>query len=233
MLKEFVEKISEMTKASVLDFSDGRTMADKKLYPLGVAQPAPLLVNNLGGLVDYMKLAESTGLLVHVESHSEVSIVSRLESVYKSRGTYAVAQLPDRLNTFKAGHWYDLEEFVIAVQTNFTGHQVQDLLAIVGNVNSERVATSTDDGVTQQIGLRAGVTLKSTTPVRPYWDLNPWRTFPEVEQPVCRCLLRFRQSDDDLPRVSLWEADGDMWKVKAVQSIKQYFSEKFPGEVVI
>jgi hypothetical protein len=52
--------------------------------------------------------------------------------------------------------------------------------------------------------------------------LSPFRTFIEVEQPESLFVLRGRKG----PQWALFEADGGLWKIKAIQNIKNWLEKK-------
>ena len=62
--------------------------------------------------------------------------------------------------------------------------------------------TTRDNGVSQEVEARQGVSLKALVQVKPRVALRPFRTFLEVEQPVGEFLLRL----DDDGNVGLFEA---------------------------
>ena len=69
---------------------------------------------------------------------------------------------------------------------------------------------------------------------RPYVNMQPFRTFLEVEQPESVFLLRL----DGNGNVGLFEADGGVWKLEATRNISAYFEQKLAdligsGRVVV
>lgn len=79
----------------------------------------------------------------------------------------------------------------------------------------------------------AGVSRVGSEIVDQIVELAPYRTFPEIAQPLSKFLIRFQQSGKDgLPLVSLFEADGSMWKLEAIQSIKRYLAENLKTDDV-
>ena len=70
--------------------------------------------------------------------------------------------------------------------------------------------------------------------VRPYVNMQPFRTFLEVEQPESVFLLRL----DGNGNVGLFEADGGVWKLEDTRNISAYFEQKLAdligsGRVVV
>lgn len=59
-------------------------------------------------------------------------------------------------------------------------------------------------------------------------SLRPYRTFLEVEQPESKFIFRIREGANGEPSFKLVEADGGLWKYKAVTSIKDYLKDHLP-----
>ena len=95
------------------------------------------------------------------------------------------------------------------------------LLRLLSSVSTESKVTSNDNGVSQTVEARQGVVLTATVEVRPYVNLQPFRTFLEVAQPESMFLLRLKEGGN----VGLYEADGGVWKLEATRNIAGYFEE--------
>ena len=92
--------------------------------------------------------------------------------------------------------------------------------------NVESVQLS-DDGITQQVVAKQGALLAADVKVSPIYQLAPFRTFIEVEQPESEFL--FRVSDKNI--FALYEADGGAWKIKAKANIRAFFANAFAQEI--
>lgn len=101
------------------------------------------------------------------------------------------------------------------------------LLDLLSRMSKDSGVTTRDNGVSQEVEARQGVSLKALVQVKPRVALRPFRTFLEVEQPVSEFLLRL----DDDGNVGLFEADGGMWQQTAKASIAAYFEDKLAQEV--
>ena len=107
------------------------------------------------------------------------------------------------------------------------GPGVDYLLDLLSRMSKDSGVTTRDNGVSQEVEARQGVSLKAMVTVKPRVALRPFRTFLEVEQPVSEFLLRL----DDDGNVGLFEADGGMWQQTAKASIAAYFEDKLAQEV--
>lgn len=111
--------------------------------------------------------------------------------------------------------------------TNAPSTGVDYLLDLLSRMSKDSGVTTRDNGVSQEVEARQGVSLKALVQVKPRVALRPFRTFLEVEQPVSEFLLRL----DDDGNVGLFEADGGMWQQTAKASIAAYFEDKLAQEV--
>ena len=94
--------------------------------------------------------------------------------------------------------------------------------------------TTKDNGVSQTVEVKAGVSLKQNVEINPRVKLQPFRTFLEVAQPESEYLLRV----DETGRIGLFEADGGVWKLEAMQNVKEYLAVELDdlvksGQVVV
>lgn len=207
--------------------------------------PAPLTVRGLRPLVAYVARAAgrdgvtSTDLLaVHVESPTEVSVLGPLTGYHRQRPVYLKASAPSRREgtEFAFGRWLEVETMVIALQSLFVNSPGRaDLLAILGNLRDETVGNTSDDGVSQTVSVKAGITLATTKPVPNPILLAPYRTFPEIEQPVSPFVVRLKRDVGGSKGVhaGLWEADGGAWQATAMASIEEYLRKSLPEGIEV
>lgn len=187
----------------------------------------PLKVGTLTGFVDYMKQKDRHYLTtyIHVEDERTVSVVSNLDQLgERERLITAVADVPH----FEYEHFYGSEELIIALQAKFTQTNDRDiLLKVIGNIKEENVRNTGDTGFSQAVTMQTGITSVSDVVVPNAVELAPYRTFLEVEQPTSEFVFRMK----DGPRAALFEADGGVWKHKAIKNIKAYLEEAFKEEI--
>jgi hypothetical protein len=122
-----------------------------------------------------------------------------------------------------------LEAMIIGLQSQFEpSDDTAEILAVLGNLREEKVASWSDDGVSQSVTTRKGIAMGERTPVPRIVTLTPYRTFAEIEQPASQFILRLQQSqrDGEPPRAGLFEADGGRWKLKAIERIQSYLHQQ-------
>lgn len=228
MLKEAIQYLVSLKENKTYFFGND-TYSDKELVRIEkyVPRPKSVEVAGLDSIVKMIraeasKIASPTYILV--ESPLEVRVFSALDDDMKRDGLIrATADVPGFKNGF-----LDYQDAIIQLRSKFIQNEdVAYLLDLLSRVNVDNGVTTSDNGVTQTVEARSGVSLKTLLNVRPRVTLAPYRTFLEVEQPESEFILRL----DDSARVGLFEADGGMWKLTAKQSICEYFEEQFSAEI--
>ena len=99
---------------------------------------------------------------------------------------------------------------------------IDDILKVVGNVKDESVRTHIDDGHTQQVTARVGVTKVEDVYIPNPVTLQPRRTFLEIEQPASQFVLRLREGI----QCALFEAGGGTWKLDAIERIRDFLKKR-------
>lgn len=203
---------------------DQGTFTKASLSRVKEAKASVLTVSTLTGLVDYIKsdldkLPEK--LLIQVISPRKVALYSPLNAD-REREQYISAEaiLPDNVIYDR---FIGTEQFNIMLQSAFVDVGTKSsLLKYTGLIQDEAVKTTGDDGVSQQVTVKTGVASVGQAIVPNPVELAPYRTFPEVEQPISKFIFRMQEG----PRAALYEADGGAWRNKAILSIKEYLQEE-------
>ena len=209
---------------------DQGTFTKASLSRVKEAKASVLTVSTLTGLVDYIKsdldkLPEK--LLIQVISPREVALYSPLNAD-REREQYISAEaiLPDNV---VYDRFIGTEQFNIMLQSAFVDVGTKSaLLKYTGLIQDEAVKTIGDDGVSQQVTVKTGVASVGQAIVPNPVELAPYRTFPEVEQPISKFIFRMQEG----PRAALYEADGGAWRNKAILSIKEYLQELENIEII-
>ena len=128
---------------------------------------------------------------------------------------------------FRDSKW-SLEEAMVALRSKFQHtDDVDYILSLIGRMDVNQQISSEDNGVTQTVQVRSGVSFVENQQVRPIVSLAPYRTFQEVLQPESDFVFRVDQDRN----VSLTEADGGMWKLAARNAVKTYLKDALAEEV--
>ncbi len=238
MLKAAIEKILGLAPPTQVDI-DGRQYFNQGLTPVKPPVQNDLAISTLTSIADYFRdNPDSIDLkkaVVHIKSHTCVEVVSAVVGEWIQRHSYLTAEVAPK--AFQYGRYLPIEHFMIAVQT----HLVQDdttaaLLQVVGNITDGASVKLLDDGVTQQVEAKSGITrienVKLPNPVQ----LAPYRTFLEITQPASAFVFRMKKSQGaEGPTAALYEADGGIWQLEAIKRIRDWLrtNEAIPAETII
>lgn len=246
LLPETIDKILEISKAEKFSLGD-QDYSTKKLFPILPPlppQPGTLYINTLTGLADYVdkKIDETKNPIFYVRTPTSVQLMSHLDND-KRREVYVEANMD--LESFKFKSFFEIEAFIINMQAQFADGDdlaatAKDrILKFLATISSSQVVRYVDNGVTQTVHIKAGLTAGSdeTAPVEvPAGPLllRPYRTFREIDQPESKFIFRLRKGDDGKePVAALFEADGEEWKLEAIHRIKDWLEIKVKDIPVI
>lgn len=217
--RSFVEKIQELCPANIHEL-DGLSYADKKLSLITPPTINTLVVHTLTAVEEFCRqeLAKSLGhYIIHVVSPERVDVLGDDDPAYRHREFPLSAQL--QAKPFPFGQFMPAENFVIALQSRFVQDQTTAaMLALVGNLTTTKESKTLDDGVSQTVEARVGLSKLQNVVVPNPVQLRPYRTFLEVEQPLSNFVFRINAADHSC---ALFEADGGFWKNIATSSIKE------------
>jgi hypothetical protein len=187
--------------------------------------------------VDYLEAnvdgLEKDKLMILVEGPQSVVLFSALRGAFERRYVYLIvnAELP----AIPFGQWLKVEEFIITIQANFVNTpEVESILSIVGNLRDEHVMTVGDDGISQSVAVRTSVASVEQVAIPNPVMLQPYRTFQEVEQPESEFIFRMKRGGEgQLPACGVFEADAGAWKLKAVENIRDWLSQRIKDVKII
>lgn len=219
-----IKKTGEMDVQLVV--VNGETYANRPIHYVPHVEPTTptMMISTLTGLIDYIGSHFSepehfTGLVIHIEDHRTVSVVSKPFGHDFVRHAFCRA-------TFEApkrsliGGWATPDMFAIELMATFRNEgDFADVLQSVGNIRDLQEMELSDDGVSQTIVVQSTVTSKAPVQIKNPVVLTPIRTFTEVQQPSSPFVLRIRKEP---LAATLVTGDGGAWKVEAVESIKEW-----------
>ena len=239
MSTETINRILSLAPAQPVEL-EGRPYTTAKVFPVNTPQPLTVSVHTLTAIVDYLNEnpdgLELDHLVVHVVSPKEVRVISRLTGPFEDRAVYlaSIHTLPE----FEFGRYYDIESFVIALQSLFVQSElVASILQLAGTIRDDLIIkVYADDGITQEVTAKSGIGRVENRAVPNPVQLRPFRTFAEIEQPEGRFVLRMKSgsgTNNGRPAIALFEADGGVWELNAIHCIRDWLRDKVPTEVAI
>ena len=233
-LRDAIDRITDLARPFTME-ANGHQFCSKPLVEVKPEQYAPITygVDTLDALVKLILtegLTLGRRLYVCVDSARRVTVTTtynggELRNPYRRFPLYeAVSDVPG----VTIGHSMSQEQAIVELQSLYAVTPDRNyLLSLLSRIDVNEGVSSVDNGVTQEVNVRTGAVLKQASPVRPIVQLQPYRTFLEVEQPASDFLLRL----DKEGHPALYEADGGAWKLEAKRSIAAYLAEKLADQV--
>lgn len=242
LTKEAIDKIEDLVNQSVVVEVDGKKMSTRDLYPVAFEAVAhPLNVSSLTGFVDFVnrnidKLDLNANYIAVVTDVYKVSLTSALFGIRKNREILIDAILDSRMESFPFGRFLPQEDFIIKLHSLFQKKEDDDfeyVSALVSKIKQADSADTEDDGITQNITVKRGVSgaLVGKENVKPIVRLSPYRAFREIEQPESQFLLRIK-TEDGIPHIALFEADGGQWRNEARVAIAEFLKANIKVAVI-
>ena len=233
--KTFVEKILELAPTQSFEIC-GRTYTSATVHRVTAPEAKVLNFATLTGVKDYIEQnldgVGFDGVMLHVSDYQTVSIIGPLFGEFRQRETLVVAKAHDC--GFNFDRWYERESFQIGLMASFMPTKMRDdvIKFVTGIVQNAEVKTS-DDGISQRVTARTGIARIADVDIPNPITLQPYRTFPEAQQPESDFVFRVRNTRENEIGVALFEADGGRWKLQAALNIKEWLTENIPGVRVI
>ena len=229
MLKEFAQYLVSLKDNKTYDIH-GDTYSDRDLVRIEphIDRPTSISVSGLDSIVklvrNEMDMLTNLPVFIRVDGANRVVVFTTYDDVMRRDSLYiAECDVPGFRDGFR-----EYEKAIIELRSKFApGPGVDYMLDLLSRISKENGVTTIDNGVSQTVEARQGVSLKTMVAVKPRVALRPYRTFLEVEQPESEFLLRL----DDNGEVGLFEADGGMWRQTAKTNILAYFEEHLAEEV--
>lgn len=223
MTREAITKITELVENKIYEIG-GHTYSEKPLERVStpVFNPDKLIVSGLDSIVQLIKTEINRlicPIFIRVCSPRSVEVFSTFGERYIRQNLYAA-----KCNTpnFES-EWLSHESAIIKLKSQFIQDEgTEYLLGLLGRITQENSVSTNDNGVTQNVEVKAGISLASKEKVKPRIKLCPYRTFLEVAQPESEFILRL----DEKGKIGLFEADGGVWQLEAEENIKAYFENE-------
>jgi len=231
MIEKAINKILELGK-STPEVIAGRVYQNGPggLKPLLPPSAERLSINTLTGIVDFDPGSPVPAMMIQIVDHKTVEVIYQgFSDAWLKRSTYLSAAHESPV--FKFGQYYDLEDFIINLQAMFVqDDNTAEILRIVGNIKDESVKNIADNGITQTVTAKVGISMSESVSLPNPVTLRPYRTFMEVEQPESTFVFRMHsgRGTGNPPTCALFEADGRMWRLEAIKNIKHWLAEKIP-----
>lgn len=236
MLKAMINRIVELAAPTTYEI-DGCTYSSESLRRIDPPKYKPEPIN-VTGLDSICKLVQNEAkavgrkIFIRIAAYNKVSVFSTFDDQYERSYLYRCeADTPN----VTVDRFLPYEKAVIELRSLYIPNEGSEyLLNLLGSITSESKVTSSDNGVTQTVEAKSGISLLQNVQVKSRVSLRPFRTFIEVAQPESEFLLRISGNGE----IGLYEADGGVWKLEATRNVAGYFEEALKnlierGDVVV
>lgn len=209
-----------------------------EVEPPEIPKPEKVNTRSLNALVALIKnevdsQTENPPLYVSCNTYSGVEVFTTpnpKDELHRWQPYHATASdLPPLVEDVR----WNFDEAMIKLRSMFQRapegekNDVDYILDLLSHMSFDQSVKSDDNGITQTVQVRKGVSFVENKAVRPIVTLAPYRTFQEVEQPESEFV--FRVYDDR--SISLTAADGGMWKLAARDAVKHYLEIALCDEI--
>ena len=232
---EAMQKFYDMTRKDPVIDIGGRPYCLDGYGPITEPLVDSLGTHTLQGIVDAVERGFESELelniYIHVLGPDKVCLKTETFGPFLERHTLIRASA--YVTDYRFGEGYNIEQFIIALNSQFIQSGDRDaILKLSSRITKETSGTLSDDGVSQKMEVKQGVSMREKVEVKNPFGLRPYRTFSEIEQPESDFIFRVKDKGGDM-YCSLHEADGAKWRIEAIENIKAFFSIKLPDIMVI
>lgn len=227
MIKAAIEKIIDLRRPETITHED-RTYVIAGYSGLTEPCAEPIRTHTLTALVDYMvseidlDFLNQSQQLIHVADFNTVLLHSELFGPWHQRHGLMNCESHD----YPSPGWLPVEEFIIHLNADYVrAHDYEYLAKLVAGITQAAVKESTDNGITQTVTVKKGVSMVGQQEIKNPVMLQPYRTFPEVDQPVIEFTFRIKEVHGE-PYCRLFESDGNRWKLDTIRTIKTWIENQ-------
>lgn len=228
MIKEAIEKILEISQPPTYLDKEG---VERYTNTNNAVRPRSNIFTTGSSLDSVIEIADNEMLVVC--SYDIVEVFEKIEynnTIFSEKTHVAKPILPDR---FPFGSWLDIESFIIRSANCFLKDEdYKRMIAAISSVTDIQSQELNDDGMSQNVTYKSRLGRKDYGSFEPLVKLRAYTTFAEINQPEATYLIRLRKGSDG-PLVSLHEASGCEWKIKATDSVYNYIKSGVSPTVTV
>lgn len=228
-----IKEIEDLTiKAQIKKDKYGNDWVAEKYTLLNPIHERCFRVSTLESLCEFIKKNPNKlnfeGAFILINPDFTIDLLSAPHIEDKER-TFYVSVQPYSVGRFNFGSTYAVEDFIIALKTQFVKSDAWDeVFNLVKKLQISESVELNDDGMTQKVTVKNGISAASlqTKDVKTDYVLRPWRIYSECEQPASIFFIRINGNKELGARISLYETDGGAWKAQAAKNIAEYLKQQ-------
>jgi len=232
MLKEMLEYVVGISAPTFYEGENGIKYSDREFKKVENFPRFPSIrLSTLQSLSDYLheNPDQLTGdFILHVEGPERIVLQGTAD---KQKNRDSILEVVPSVPKICVDGYVDREQFIINLQSCFLPYTTEegycdrdDVIALCSSIKVGTVQEYQDNGCYQKVTIKDGIVSEKEAMVPSIVSLQPFSTFPEVEQPVRKFLFRLKDDKyaESGSKCTLFEADGGAWKNKATQSIAEW-----------
>lgn len=225
-----VQAIKDSVQVVQIEVDGTKYVSRAVTLPPSEPLPDTLKVHTLSGVAEFCNAFDKSKIAyVHIEPASSVKVWGPLEGRHRNRPCYLAASLFAE-RSFPFGRALTQEEFIVGVQSGFVESENRTtFLRVAESLTEEGCVKASDDGVSQALATRQGVSLDASVEFKNPVFLAPFRTFPEIKQPVSPYLFRVGKG----PTLALHETHETEWQLTAVKAIAEFLNSRIEGVSIL
>ena len=240
MIKEAIDCLLKLNDPATIDVTTPSGVCLEfvkdgyKAPPINEAATLPM--ETLQGFVDFTVLpehSETEGLFVLVGADASVTLLAKPNEINKNRPALAQLRCPQPHPVTCLGdvssEWRASIDMIPELQAGFLNTEdLRDVLKLLGNVTAGAAATYADDGVSQLVTVKAGITKTGSADVPNIVHLIPHATYPECVDSGQDYVLRARGgNDEEQPSWKLYRIEDRLFDMKRQAKIAVWLLEAF------
>ena len=240
MIKEAIDRVLELSQIRTIEVFDRLYAVNQGRLDFIRApdehQPSRVNLYGLNSLVTYLSInpdgLDQDKIMVHVIGPDEVEVIGPLMPL-SGNGRFTYARVSFDVPCFQFNRYMDLESFILGLQTGFApSSDLSNIVLMLACLVNETIRQNQDDGFSQSLQIKTGLTTKAEVKVENPVALIPYRTFREVEQPPGKFILRLQNNGAAPPMVALFNADLAAWELEAMAAIEAWLKQQFETHAI-
>jgi len=229
MMKEAIAHLQNSHAPAIVETDERKYIAYngnlKEIQPHWIT----LEVQTLEGILGYTQ-AELTPTLDFINIISPTHIVG-WGTVGKSEYRAQLLSAKAKTKEFPYGRQLSMEDFILNVQVCFAEcDDKAELLSAVSRVVQNSQIVHEDDGITQTLEVKSGVSLKENKRISPVRYLAAYRSFPGFASPVAPFLFRAHKEEKGV-KFSLTDMAGDNWIGATIEALRTELDKMLEGKI--
>ena len=230
MTKDGIEKIQEMTRVGVHKASNGREIAFGSWSYVEPYRHNPIEVSTLQGLCDCVNSLYNMEAEVIVASAFQVVAYGPVDATTKKRPELVVASTDCSDTQAVLENSWPISTFIRRFKKGFYFQEADApvMLEFLSQISMDHLTEMKDDGITQHVVVRQGVTSLTHKSLGESLQLRPKCMFAEVEMTLPYFLRLERDGE-----VILTKAYGESDLADVARGIQEYINDEVDKLVVI